>query len=212
MKANAYRLARRWVALLVLVPVALAVTVARHASARESPLVLEMVRGSRVQRGRQVTATVRLRNPTDTVVAVYLPRDLLTFQVRKPDGETIVCEPLDSRRHPSRRSFTRIGAKQSVLLTTRLVELCPRWTFSQRGRYRIVAHAHPDRTGESFGLDAFVGELRAEEPVTVEVGRDSRIVKNHFVRKNEPPKPAAKQPPPPRPPRLKAPPAAPKKK
>jgi hypothetical protein len=151
-----------------------------------APLVLEMVRGSEARNERSVTATVRLRNVTDQRVAVYLRRDLITFEVEGPDGNKTTCEPIDAMRHPARRGFTIVAAHRSVVLTARLVELCPRWTFARRGEYLLRARYDPRVTGKTVGVEAFTGELDAGNPVSVRVRHDTRVVVNHFVSRNSP--------------------------
>src|SRR4029077_6498590 len=99
---------------------------------------LEMVRGSDAGTERTVSATVRLRNPTDHRITVYLRRALLTFEVAGPNGTT-KCAPDDSTRNPDRGAFTRLGAHGSVSLVTRLVEICERGTFAEPGLYVVNA-------------------------------------------------------------------------
>lgn len=174
--------------MLVFLSMASAVTDASAApSGRHStPLALEMVRGSDARNERSVTATIRLRNVSNQMVTVYLRRDLITFEVEGPGGRKTTCEPIDAMRHPARRGFTKLAPHRSVVLTSRLVELCPRWTFANHGEYLVRARYDPRATGAMVGVEAFTGELETNRPVSVRVKRDIRVVRNHFVPKSSP--------------------------
>ncbi|HVW29727.1 MAG TPA: hypothetical protein VHC69_30395 [Polyangiaceae bacterium] len=185
--------------------VAGAVLVGSRAGAAEPPLVLEMKAGSEVHHGRNATVTVRVKNTTERPVTLYLRRDLITYEVLGPDGETTTCSPVDAERHPGRRGFTTLRPHRSRALTTRLVELCPRWTFSKRGEYLVRAHYEPEYSGRSVGLHAYVGPLDAETPAVVTVEHDARVYRNHVV---TPAPPAGPVPPPPAPPKPAPPPRA----
>jgi len=178
--------------------------VAANALARTNDaagLVLEMVRGSDVRHGRSATVTVR-----ESAIAVYLRHDLITFVVLGPDGDETTCAPIDSQRHPGRIGFTTVGPHRFIVLTTRLVEVCPRWTFSGRGDYLVGAYYDPQVSGRSVGVHAFTGRLEADRPVVVHVEHDARVVQNHVVsgpafqplRTSAPPPPPAQVLPPPR--------------
>jgi hypothetical protein len=161
-----------------------------------APLVLEMTKGSEVRHGRNAEVTLRVRNTTPQSVTVYLRRDLITFQVTGPSGEKTTCAPVDPWRHPGRRGFTTLLPHRSLTLTSRLVELCPRWTFSKRGEYSVAAYYDPRATGQSLGLHAFTGRLVAERPVVVQVKREARVVRNHaLVAAGSSPPPRASAPP-----------------
>lgn len=185
--------------------VAGAVLVGSRAEAAEPPVVLEMKAGSEVHHGRNATVTVRVKNTTERPVTLYLRRDLITYEVVGPDGETTTCSPMDTERHPGRKGFTTLRPHRSRALTTRLVELCPRWTFSKRGEYQVRAHYEPEYSGQSIGLHAYVGPLDADAPAVVTVEHDARVYQNHVVTPAPPSGPV----PPPAPPRA-APPAPPR--
>jgi hypothetical protein len=162
--------------------VALAVVPLEAEAAEGIPLVFEMARGSHVRHGRNAEVTVRVRNDTAQPVTIYLRRDLITFQVTGPDGATTTCAPMEPRRHPGRRGFTTLLPHRSLALTSRLVELCPRWTFSRRGEYAVGAYYDPQASGQSADLHAYTGRLAAERSVIVNVERDAHVVRNHAVR------------------------------
>ncbi|HEX4337223.1 MAG TPA: hypothetical protein VH062_15000 [Polyangiaceae bacterium] len=139
---------------------------------------------------------------TEQKVSVYLRRDLITFEIAGPDGEKTTCEPIDAMRHPARRGFTNVAAHRSIVLTARLVELCPRWTFAKSGEYLVRASYDPRVSGKTVGVDAFTGELEADRSVSVWVRHGLHVIRNHFVSRDSaghaPTKTAA--PPPPAPP------------
>lgn len=175
-------------------------------AAEGTPLVLEMTRGSHVRHGRNAEVTVRVRNTTAEPVTLYLRRDLITFQVTGPDGATTTCAPLDPRRHPGRRGFTTLLPHRSLALTSRLVELCPRWTFAKRGEYSVGAYYDPQASGQGVNLHAFTGRLATEEPAVVHVEHDAHVVQNHVVHAASAPSsppPAAPKPPPAPPPKAR---------
>ncbi|HEX4473719.1 MAG TPA: hypothetical protein VH142_01505 [Polyangiaceae bacterium] len=145
-----------------------------------APLVLHMVRGSDARSERSVDATVRLTNTTPRPIAVYLRRELLSFDVLGPDGSSTCAEPGDFR-HPARLGYTRLAAHRSVTLTSRLVELCPRGTFADAGVYLVRAMFETDHGGEAVGLHAFTGRLMTEHPVMVRVRRSLHLLPNHRV-------------------------------
>ena len=169
-----------------------------------SPLVLEMTKGSVVRHGRDATVTVRVRNTTADPVTLYVRRDLLTFEILGPGGEQTTCAPMDPLRHPARLGFTKVAPHRSVLLTTRLVELCPRWTFSRRGEYSVRASYAAERTGQSVGLHAFTGSLVADRPAVVHVQHDSRVFRNHVVTSSGQRAPSVPSTPPASPPKARA--------
>jgi hypothetical protein len=173
-----------------------------------TPLILEMTRGSEVRHGRNAQVTLRVRNTTTQPVTIYLRRDLITFRVTGPGGEETTCAPMDAQRHPGRRGFTTLLPHRSLVLTSRLIELCPRWTFSEHGAYSVDAYYDPRSSGQSLGLHAFTGRLAADRPVIVRVQRDARVVQNHEVRASGSPAPqSAASAPKPTPPAPPAPPA-----
>lgn len=168
--------------------------IASEAQAEEAPVVLEMTRGSVVRHGRDATVTVRVRNTTASAVTLYLRRDLMTFDVVGPGGDETTCPPIDWRRHPARLGFTTLRPHRSLVMTARLVELCPRWTFSKHGDYVVSVRYQTLATGQGVGLHAFTGQLDAERPVVVRVEHDARVFRNHVVERASRPMAAAPAP------------------
>lgn len=143
--------------------------------AAENGLLLEMARGSDAATERSASVTVRLRNPTDHRMIVYLRRAILTFEVVGPHGTT-TCAPDDSMRNPDRGAFTRIGPHGSVSLVTRLVEICERGTFAESGLYVVHAKLEATETGSDYGFSAFTGTLKTEKPATIRVRNTLKLI------------------------------------
>lgn len=179
---------------------------------------LEIVRGSDASSEPQVTATVRVRNPSKSRLALFVRRELLTFEVMAQGG-TVSCVSEPDARNPDRRAFTTLSPHGSMTLVSRLVELCPRGTFAASGLYLIHARLDAAADGAEFGLDAFTGSLHTTRPATVRVRHALRLIPNRFPSKpggsnngapqpnatqapvlNMPAPPAAEAPPPPPPP------------
>jgi len=79
------------------------------------------------------------------------------------------CDPQPDTRAPDRLAFLRLAPGQSMTITSRLVELCPKGTFSRPGFYLVHARFDADHSGEDFGLDAYVGRVASEKPANVRV-------------------------------------------
>ncbi len=138
---------------------------------------LDIVRGSDAETERNVMATVRIRNPSESRVALFVRRELITFEVMTPAGTTYcVAEP--DARDPDRRAFTTLAPKSSMTIVSRLVELCPRGTFAKPGLYVVQARFDAQANGAEYGLDAFTGTIHTTRPVTVRVRRELHIVPN----------------------------------
>lgn len=142
---------------------------------------LELVRGADARNERAVVVTVRFRNPTGRALRMFIRRALLSFDVEGVDGRVVRCEPEDRETHPTRGSFTRIPAKSKVSLPVRLVELCPPWTFAERGEYVVRARYESKASGDPLGISAFRGVLVAPTPTLVRVRHSVPVVKNHVV-------------------------------
>ena len=133
-----------------------------------SPIVIDMQQGS--DAGSQLSATVAiaLRNRGERTRYVYFRRELLSFEVMGPGGLTS-CDPQPDTRAPDRLAFLRLAPGQSMTITSRLVELCPKGTFSRPGFYLVHARFEADHNGEEFGMDAYVGRVASEKPANVRI-------------------------------------------
>ncbi|MEB2313266.1 MAG: hypothetical protein OZ921_12900 [Sorangiineae bacterium] len=146
------------------------------------PLELRVVRGSDADVERTATVEVRLKNRSKRAVVVYLRRDLLSFEVMGPDGLS-TCDPDPDGRAPDRQAFTHLAPGGSLALTSRLVELCPRGTFSAPGLYLIHARLDATESGEDYGLDAFTGRVASARPgaLRIRVG-DEPLLRKRAMR------------------------------
>ena len=72
-------------------------------------------------------------------------------------------------RSPDPQAYLNMTPGRVYTWSSRLVELCPRGTFARPGLYRIHARLDATETGEEFGLEAYVGRITTEDPVTVRI-------------------------------------------
>ncbi len=133
-----------------------------------SPIVIDMQQGSDAASQLSATVAIALRNRSKQTRYVYFRRELLSFEVMGPGGMAS-CDPQPDTRAPDRLAFLRLAPGQSMTITSRLVELCPKGTFSRPGFYLVHARFDADHSGEDFGLDAYVGRVASEKPANVRV-------------------------------------------
>jgi hypothetical protein len=131
-------------------------------------LTFDVTQGSDAETERNATVTVELANRGTTAVEVYFRRELVTLEVSSVDGTTM-CDPGPDDRSPDRQAFTRLGAGQSIKVTSRLAELCPTDTFARPGLYLVHGAFDGQNSGSEFGFDAFVGHLGGENAATVRI-------------------------------------------
>ncbi len=136
---------------------------------------LEIVRGSDAETERSVTATVRLRNTTGERMKIYFRRDALTFKVLAMQGQ-VECTTDDGSKNPDRGAFLGLAPGGSTSVTTRLVELCPRGTFSESGLYQIHARLRATSDGSDFGFEAYTGTLETRKPATVRIRKTLHLI------------------------------------
>ena len=56
-----------------------------------------------------------------------------------------------------------------MTITSRLVELCPKGTFSRPGFYLVHARFDAMHNGEAYDLDAYVGRVATHSPANVRI-------------------------------------------
>lgn len=136
----------------------------------EKPHRFELVvnQGSDAGSEREPTVTLTLRNRAREGRYVYFRRDLVTYEVMGPEGVTL-CEPPPEERAPDRHGFLYLRSGESVSVTSRLVETCPRGTFSRAGLYLVHARFEGTVSGAEYELEAFVGRVLSETPATVRI-------------------------------------------
>ncbi len=132
------------------------------------PLALTISHGSDASTERTATISVRLKNISKHGVHFFVRRELISFEVMGPDGlET--CDPEPDERAPDRQAFLYLGKGHSMTIESRLVELCPRGTFSQPGLYLVHARYDATRSGARWGLRAFVGRVVSRQPGSIRI-------------------------------------------
>jgi hypothetical protein len=134
----------------------------------DSPIVMTTVQGSDAQAERTATVSVTVKNRSKETQTVYFRRELVKYEVMRPDG-LATCDPQPDLRAPDRQAFARLGPGRSISVTSRLVELCPTGTFDKPGLYLVHARFQATETGEDFKLDSFVGEVLSRGPATVRI-------------------------------------------
>jgi len=137
-------------------------------ASEESPIVLKMVQGSDAQAERSATVQLTLRNRSKHAETVYFRRELVSFEVMRPDG-LVTCDPQPDSRSPDRQAFTRLAPGGSISVVSRLVELCPTGTFGSPGLYLVHARYDATETGDEWNIDAFVGRVVSHSPATVRI-------------------------------------------
>lgn len=160
-------------------------------ASEEGPLVIKMVQGSDAQAERSATVQLTLQNRSKHAETVYFRRELISFEVMRPDG-LVTCDPQPDSRAPDRQAFTRLGPGGSISVVSRLVELCPTGTFGSPGLYLVHARYDATESGDDWNIDAFVGRVVSSSPATVRIrtGEHPFLQKRVLNRAKAPKKPA----------------------
>jgi hypothetical protein len=132
------------------------------------PLVMKTVQGSDAEAERNATVRITLKNRSKHSLRVYFRRELVSYEVMRPDG-LATCDPQPDLRAPDRQGFTHIGAGGSITVVSRLVEMCPSGTFGQPGLYLVHARFDATESGDEWDLDAFTGRVLSQGPATVRI-------------------------------------------
>ena len=146
--------------------------------AMKGPLEIKVTQGSDASAERNATVSITLRNKSKRAEWVYFRRELVSFEVMRPEGLT-TCDAQPDTRAPDRQAFSRLGPGGSMSFASRLVELCPRGTFAQPGLYLVHARFDSTEPGDDFNLDAFQGRVISPQPATVRI----RTGEQPFLRK-----------------------------
>jgi hypothetical protein len=85
-----------------------------------------------------------------------------------PSGRA-TCDPQPDQRAPDRQAFQTLRPGGNTNVTSRLIELCPKGTFSEPGLYLIHGRFDARETGETLGMDAWVGQISSKEPALVRI-------------------------------------------
>ena len=132
------------------------------------PLTLELAEGSDAHAERSATVQLTLRNRSRRGQTVYFRRELVSFEVMGPAGLR-TCDPEPDFRAPDRQAFLHLRPGRKVTITSRLVELCPRGTFSSPGLYLVHARLDVRHRGEEFGINAYVGRLVSTNAASIRI-------------------------------------------
>lgn len=140
-------------------------------------LQLALLAGSDAEDERAAVVTLGVGNAGSDPQTVVLRRDLIAFDVNGPDG-SFEC-PAAEIGPPDIASFTTLESRASERFVVRLIEMCPRGGFSRPGLYEVRASWHASFSGQSLGIDAFVGTVNSPRPALVRVRSGERA---SFVR------------------------------
>jgi len=132
------------------------------------PLQLTIVQGSDATAERTATVKLKLQNKSETSQRVYFRRELVTFEVTGPEGNTI-CNPTPDDRAPDRQAFVHLKPNGYRTYTSRLAELCPHGTFAIPGLYLVRARFDATVSGEEQGLNAYTGPVFSNDVATVRI-------------------------------------------
>lgn len=133
-----------------------------------SPIVIDMKQGSDAHSQLNATVAITLKNRSKRRHYLYFRRELLSLEIMGPGGAAS-CDPEPDTRAPDRQAFLSLGPGQSMTITSRLVEMCPKGTFGRPGFYLVHARFHTDADGEEYGMDAYVGTVATETPANVRI-------------------------------------------
>lgn len=143
-----------------------------RAPAATEGLQAAMLAGSDAEDERGALVTVGIGNAGQTPQMVVVRRELLSFDVLGPDGG-FEC-PTGDMGTPDVASFSTLRPRKSEQLVVRLIEMCPRGGFSRPGLYEVRATWHAKFSGQSEGIDAFVGTIATPVPALVRVRSGER--------------------------------------
>lgn len=145
-------------------------------SAKSPPLQdglnVALLAGSDAEDERGAVVTVSLGNAGREPQTVVVRRELVSFDVTGPDGN-FEC-PTGDIGSPDIASFTTLGERKVEQLVVRLIEMCPRGSFSRPGLYEVNATWHAKFSGQALNVEAFVGTLTTPRPALVRVRSGER--------------------------------------
>lgn len=133
---------------------------------------LVLLAGSDAEDERNATVTFGVLNTLDHPQQLFVRRELLDYDVQGPDGY-FQC-PGSDVGPPDYASFSTLGPHRAERATVRLIEVCPRRSFSRPGLYEVRARLAARWSGQDLGLDAFVGQLDTLRPAFVRVRSGDR--------------------------------------
>jgi hypothetical protein len=143
-----------------------------RAPAPRDGLAVAMLAGSDAEDERGALVTVGIGNAGAVPQTAVVRRELLSFDVLGPDGG-FEC-PTGDMGTPDVASFTTLTTRTSEQLVVRLIEMCPRGSFSRPGLYEVRATWHAKFSGQAMNIDAFVGDVASPRPALVRVRSGER--------------------------------------
>jgi hypothetical protein len=135
-------------------------------------MAVGMLAGADADDERGALVTVGIGNAGATAQTAVVRRELLSFDVLGPDGN-FEC-PTGDMGSPDVASFSTFAPRASEQLVVRLIEMCPRGSFSRPGLYEVRATWHAKFSGQALNIDAFVGDVSSPQPALVRVRSGER--------------------------------------
>jgi hypothetical protein len=135
-------------------------------------MAVGMLAGSDAEDERGALVTVGIGNAGATAQTAVVRRDLLSFDVLGPDG-SFECPTVDMGS-PDVASFSTLAPRAAEQLVVRMIEMCPRGSFSRPGLYEVRATWHAKFSGQALDIDAFVGDVSSPQPALVRVRSGER--------------------------------------
>jgi hypothetical protein len=135
-------------------------------------MAVGMLAGSDAEDERAALVTVGIGNAGASAQTAVVRRELLSFDVLGPDG-SFECATGDMGS-PDVASFSTLAPRAAEQLVVRLIEMCPRGSFSRPGLYEVRATWHAKFSGQALNIDAFVGDVSSPQPALVRVRSGER--------------------------------------
>jgi hypothetical protein len=132
-----------------------------------SNVTLLMVGGSDAEDEKSATVAVAPFNGSPVPQLLFVRRDLIDYQVEGPDG-SFECESAEIGA-PDFASFATLAPGKGERMVVRLIEICPRGSFTRPGLYTVRASFDARWSGQTLGLEAFTGRLTTPRPALVRV-------------------------------------------
>lgn len=141
----------------------------------ESDSLVELTVGARIDAaiGREVAATVSLRNRDHAPVTTLFRPSTVGFEVLGPEG-VVHCTQRIVRGSPIAELFSTLAAGASSSLTVNVDAACPNETFARAGVYEVSAiFDSTGASGTALGLRTLDASVRGREPLLVRVRRSA---------------------------------------
>lgn len=145
---------------------------------RHGGLELLVTKGSDAASPYSASVEVAVRNRSQFSQRLHLRRELVTFVITGPEGETR-CEADAALRAVDSQNLTRIAPGKRIAMTVRLSEFCPADTFPRDGFYYVDASLpvfSPDLLEERSEMDGTDSEAVEVPTLQASAPRPLRVL------------------------------------